>query len=270
MNAYQMQQCAAKRLIVMTLGAWLGLAPGRARSVEEKFDVLQVGTQTYSNVTVTSKAKSYVFILHAQGMASIKPAQLPPEVQEQLGYGPGGGPKPATNTAAAWAKREIAKINVPQVKELQQQIHEKINSKPPPALAALGLTGPRLIAAVLGVGLLFHLFGSYCWMLICRKTGNPGGILVWVPGLQIFPVLRAAGMSAWWVLAYFVPLLNLIAYILLCFKLANARGKSAWVGLFLLLPITSLFAFLYLAFSNGGRTDEDEEPETRIMTLEAV
>jgi hypothetical protein len=270
MNAYKMQQCAAGRLILVTLGAWLVLFPGTAGAVEEKFDVLQVGTQTYSNVTVTTKAKSYVFILHSQGMTSLRPAALPPEVQEQLGYAPGGGPKPATNTASAWAKREIAKINVPKVEDLQQQINEKINSKPPPALAAIGLIGPRLIVAVLGVFLLFYLFGCYCWMLICRKTGNPGGILVWLPGLQIFPVLRAAGMSAWWVLAYFVPVLNVIAYVLLCFNIAKARGKSAWVGLFLLLPITSLFAFLYLAFSNGGRTEEDEEPETRIMTLEAA
>jgi uncharacterized membrane protein YhaH (DUF805 family) len=107
-------------------------------------------------------------------------------------------------------------------------------------------------------------------MLICQKTGNPPGVLVWLPVLQLFPLLRAAGMSGWWFLAYFVPVLNMVAGILWCFTIAKARGKSAWVGLFLLLPVTNLFAFLYLAFSNGATAKEDEEPETRIMTLETA
>ena len=74
----------------------------------------------------------------------------------------------------------------------------------------MGLIGPKLILAVLGVLLLLYLFHCYCCMLICRKTGKPPGVLVWLPVLQLFPLLRAAGMSAWWFLACFVPVLNLV------------------------------------------------------------
>jgi apolipoprotein N-acyltransferase len=107
-------------------------------------------------------------------------------------------------------------------------------------------------------------------MLICRKAGNPPGILVWLPVLQSFPLLRAAGMSGWWFLAVFVPVLNLVPAILWPFKIAKARGKSVWVGVLLLLPVTNYFAFLYLAFSNGARVDEDEEAESKIMSLQAA
>ena len=107
-------------------------------------------------------------------------------------------------------------------------------------------------------------------MLICRKTGNPPGILVWLPVLQLFPLLRAAGMSGWWFLAFFVPVLNLVPRFFGRFKIAKARGKSVWVGVLLLLPVTNLFAFLYLAFSNGASAEEDEEPEPKIMTLQTA
>ena len=63
------------------------LLAGTVRAAEDKFDVLQIGTQTYSNVTVTTKAKSYIFLIHAAGMTSIKVSQLPPDLQEKLGYG---------------------------------------------------------------------------------------------------------------------------------------------------------------------------------------
>ena len=100
-------------------------------------------------------------------------------------------------------------------------------------------------------------------MLICRKTGNPPGVLVWVPVLQLFPMLRAAGMSGWWFLAYFVPLLNLVPPILWSLKIAKARGKSVWVGVLLLLPVTNLFAFLYLAFSDGASAKRTKAPSRK-------
>jgi apolipoprotein N-acyltransferase len=106
--------------------------------------------------------------------------------------------------------------------------------------------------------------------LICRKAGHPPGALIWVPVLQLFPLLRAAGMSGWWFLAFCVPLLNIVAQVLWCLNIAKARGKSVWVGVLLCLPITYLFAFLYLAFSNGGPAEEEDEREPRIMTLEAA
>jgi uncharacterized membrane protein YhaH (DUF805 family) len=83
-------------------------------------------------------------------------------------------------------------------------------------------------------------------------------------------MLRAAGMSRWWFVAYFVPLFNLMPAILWGFKIAKARGKSLWIGVLLLLPVTNLFAFLYLAFSDSASGDGDEGPEPKVMSLQAV
>jgi hypothetical protein len=105
--------------------------------------------------------------------------------------------------------------------------------------------------------------------LICKKAGHTPGLLVWLPVFQLFPLLRAAGMSAWWFVAWLLPLLNIVAFILWSVKITKARGKSGWVAVFLILPLTSFLAILYLAFSNGARAGRDgEEPE--VMSLQAV
>ena len=83
-------------------------------------------------------------------------------------------------------------------------------------------------------------------------------------------MLRAAGMSVWWFLAYFVPVLNLVPVILWPFKIAQARGKSLWIGVMLLLPITNLIAFLYLAFADAVPDKADEGPETKVLTLQTA
>jgi hypothetical protein len=269
MNAFRISRYAAGWLAWLALAVLLIPFRGIAGTADERFDVLQIGTQTYSNVTVTTKAKQYVFLLHSAGMASIKVSQLPPDVLDKLGYA-APAPKVTTNTAVVWAKREIAKINTPQVRELGKQMEQKWRGQATAKLTAMHLTGPALIYVVLGIALLLYLFQSYCFMLICRKTGQRPGILVWLPAVQFFPLLRAAGMSAWWFLGFCVPGLNIVAGVMWCFNIAKARGKSVWVAVLLLLPFTSLFAFLYLAFSNGGSPGEDEEPEPKIMTLQAA
>jgi hypothetical protein len=237
-----------------------------AAGEEERFDLLQIGTQTYTNVTVTTKAENYIFIVHKGGMTSIKTAELSLEIKQQLGYAAAGASNPDTNTAAVWAKREFAKINVPSFKQLTQ----KVDGKPSWQLLAKSLLASKVLYAALGIMLLFYLFHCYCCMLICHKTGNPPGFLVWVPVVQLFPLLRAAGMSGWWFLAYCVPVLNIVAQVLWCLNIAKARGQSVWFGALLLLPIINLFAILYLAFSDGAPAKEEGEPEPKIMTLEAA
>ena len=86
--------------------------------------------------------------------------------------------------------------------------------------------------------------------------------------MQQLELLRAANMSRWWFLAYFVPLLNVVVVILWPFKIAKTRGKSAWVGLALLLPVINVFAFLYLAFSDGA--PEKEQRVVDVMSLETA
>ena len=49
------------------------------------------------------------------------------------------------------------------------------------------------------------------------------------------PMLRAAGMSGAWFLAYLIPGLNILAQIIWCFKIVAAREKSVLIAIMLLL-----------------------------------
>ena len=89
-----------------------------------------------------------------------------------------------------------------------------------------------------GVALfLLYLLMCYCSMLICHKSGHPPGVLVWIPILQLIPLLRAAGMSPAWLLAFLVPVLNIIAQIFIA-----GGGPSAFVGFFILPLVFVLVA----------------------------
>jgi hypothetical protein len=236
---------------------------------EETFALLRIGTAVYTNATVTTKAKTYIFIIHAGGMTNVRVADLPQDIREKLGYAVSEKAKSGTNSPAAWAKAEFAKLEVPSFKEASKRLSLGSQGRQSTGSLVAALLKNKLVLAVLGALALVYLFHSYCFMLICRKTGQEPSILVWIPLLQLIPLVRAAGMPSWWVLAFLVPVLNLVAQVLWSFNIAKARGKSIWTGVCLLLPITNFFAFLYLAFSDGAK-EVEKEREPEVMSLQTA
>jgi len=234
-------------------------------AIEETFDVLQIGSHTYKNVTVTTKAKSYIFILHSAGMNNVKVADLPAEIRDRLGYNKVTDPAQAgSNGVSGWAKHTMARIESPEIKQLEAalrtgSLHAGMNGS---------VDAGNLWSALVVFGALYFIF-SYCALLICRKTGNDGGVLVFIPILQMIPLLRAAGMSPGWLVVFLVPFINIVAWIAWAINIAEARGKSGWVALFLILPGSNFLAFLYLALSNGT-PERREDRRSEIMTLETA
>jgi cytochrome c biogenesis protein CcmG, thiol:disulfide interchange protein DsbE len=69
------------------LGLALLLAPTlRTRAEVKRLDTLTVGTQTYSNVTITSLTPSDVYFTHSRGLANAKLNRLDPALQNRLGF----------------------------------------------------------------------------------------------------------------------------------------------------------------------------------------
>ena len=80
-------------LLLSTLFALAALPLCARAEVEETFPVLTIGARTYTNVTVTTKSKSYVMLMHSTGLANIKVSELSPDVRETLGYSREEAPK---------------------------------------------------------------------------------------------------------------------------------------------------------------------------------
>jgi hypothetical protein len=240
-----------------------------AGAMEETLDQLQVGTETYKNVTVTTKSKDYIFIVHSTGMTSIRVSQLPDDARARLGYAD-LTPKPRTNTPAAWAKQTLSKLEVTQVKGVEEKLANAWHENQTLAVTKLPPLTTQLIAIVTGGFLVLYFFFCYCCMLICQKTGNNPSFLVFVPVLQLFPLLRAAQMTRWWFVPSVIPGISLIPLIVWFVKIVQARRKSGWLVVSLLFPVTTPFAFLYLAFSSGVPEKKTERRPVQIMTLETA
>jgi hypothetical protein len=253
------------RLGALVAAALLVGEVGLRAEQELTFPLLQIGTEYLTNATVTTRNKDYVFILHSRGMASYKVAGLPEEALGKLGFTAATQPKVQTNAVAAWAKGTIANLQTENVKKIEDEIKSRL-----PIPGEFPKLSVPILCSIAGILLTLHVFFSYCAMLICTKAGTEPGAIVWIPILQLVPLVRAAGMAPVWVLAFLIPVINLIAQVVWSFKISQARGKGAVVAILLLLPLTNIMAFLYLAFSKTAKAAEPEKRGPQIMTLETA
>jgi hypothetical protein len=261
--------CVSRLLWLLVLGLSFNALQGPAQILsgasEVRFPVLKTRTGVYTNATVTKITKSWIFVLHDNGVCNIKAEDLTPETRVALGYekaeakaqiAPDGFTKQGSTDKASsnhhFEGLSKLNVNVSAMTKFASNLSQRAPSQIKERLDEMSAGNPMSTYIVLGILAATHIFVSTLFWLICRKTHNAPGPLVWVPVLQLIPLLRAANMPRVWFFAYFIPVLNIIAQIVWSIKICKTRGKSPFVAFLLILPPTSVFAFLYLALSPGA------------------
>jgi hypothetical protein len=86
------------------------------------------------------------------------------------------------------------------------------------------------------------------WWKMFEKAGEPGWAAI-IPIFNIIVLLKIAGRPVWWVVLYFIPLVNIVATIILAIDIAKAFGQSAVFGFFLNFLLGGI-GYLILGFGN--------------------
>ena len=101
------------------------------------------------------------------------------------------------------------------------------------AATRLTLTTPQYIGA--GIVVVLTLLG---WWRIFSKAGRPGwGIII--PLYNLYLQCKVAKRPGWWWILYFIPIVNLVIYVIVMIDIAKAysKGTGFGIGLILLPPI---------------------------------
>lgn len=91
------------------------------------------------------------------------------------------------------------------------------------------------------VGLIFYIVVVIGLWKMFTKAGVPG-ILAIIPLVNLFFLVRIAGMSGWFALLYLIPIVNIVFAIIVAIKLGQRFDKGGVFSFFL------LFVFPYIGF----------------------
>ena len=220
---------------------------------------LKIGTDVFTNVTVYQVTQTDIFVRHERGFGNAKISNLDDATLLLLGLKSMNTPESTGDASASDAKG---------VEKLRATLKAQKVKLPPAAAAALESLSrikptPQILYGVLAGAVIAYLSCCLCLRKVCVNAGSQPGLLVWIPILQLLPLVRAAKMPVWWFVIFLIPGLNFLAYILWSVRIVQVCGKGMMVALLLILPVTNLFALLYLAFSNGR-----ERPAERTLKPE--
>ena len=118
-------------------------------------------------------------------------------------------------------------------------------SKAVPALLAGGFLMFFLVFA-----LAMYVYHSLALQTIADKTGTENGWFAWIPIVQVILMLNIAKKPIWWIVLFFIPLVNIVVAIIVLMGIAEARNKPNWWGILWIIPPISLFVPGYLAWSD--------------------
>src|SRR5579862_657414 len=118
------------------------------------------------------------------------------------------------------------------------------------AATAMGLGMIVFMLFVLVIAVAVYVFICFCFKRICEKCGVNPGVLIWIPIVQLVPLLQAAKMPVWMIILFLIPVVGLIISIMMWVKICQARGKSGWLVVLLFIPIANIILFLTWRFRN--------------------
>jgi hypothetical protein len=111
------------------------------------------------------------------------------------------------------------------------------------------LTGGILIFFVI-FGLGVYIYMALALQTIATKTGTENAWLAWIPIANLILMLTVAKKPLWWILLFFIPLVNIVMAILVWMAVAEARGKPNWWGILMIVPVVNFIVPGYLAWSD--------------------
>lgn len=96
-----------------------------------------------------------------------------------------------------------------------------------------------------------YLFIAFILYRIAKRLGSDKAWWAFVPILNILLMLELAEMSYIWILAFFVPLLNLVAAVMIWLKILEKLGKPSWHVVLLFVPLVNFIYLVMLALESG-------------------
>jgi Family of unknown function (DUF5684) len=110
--------------------------------------------------------------------------------------------------------------------------------------------GGAMLLCIFVFGAAFYIYFSLALQTIATKTHTENAWLAWIPIANIILILTIAKKPMWWILLFFIPLVNIVISIMVFMAVAEARGKPNWWGILMIVPVVNIIVPGYLAWSD--------------------
>ncbi len=84
---------------------------------------------------------------------------------------------------------------------------------------------------------------------VFEKAGQPGWAII-IPIFNIYIMLKIVGRPGWWLVLYFIPVVNVVIAVIISIDMAKSFGQTPAFGIVLLFLLCG-FGYLILGFGSA-------------------
>jgi hypothetical protein len=84
--------------------------------------------------------------------------------------------------------------------------------------------------------------------VIAYKSKHPLCWLAFIPIGNLWLMLDMVDAPIWYLVLFFVPIVNILVYVWIWMKISENTNKSEWLGLLMIVPFVNVAVALYMAF----------------------
>jgi hypothetical protein len=163
------------------------------------------------------------------------------------------------------------------LEEKHKKIRSDLSRRAEQSVTQFRTKGTLLKLVIIGIIVFLHLYYALCLYISSRKIGVSTALLAWVPLLNFFPLVNAAGKPWWWAVIFLLPLTGIIPtlnshvyivivmllllivdfvlFIVIWIRVCNNLWIDKRLGLLILVPVVQLVLIGYLAFKHEPHID---------------
>jgi hypothetical protein len=108
---------------------------------------------------------------------------------------------------------------------------------------------PTLGPGVFASGFVVFIYLAFCLMTIANKFGVRDSWWAFIPIVNIWYMCVLAEKPGWWVILFFIPVVNIIMAIIVWMAIAKRAGKPDWYGILMIVPVVNLIIPAIIAFT---------------------
>ncbi len=100
-----------------------------------------------------------------------------------------------------------------------------------------------LLGGVLAFLVVIYIFFALTLQIIANKLNVANSWLAWIPIANLWVWVKCAGRPDWWVILFFIPLVNFLVSIITLFDVPVRLNKPALIALLILVPVIEPFLY---------------------------
>ena len=95
--------------------------------------------------------------------------------------------------------------------------------------------GAKVLIDVMNIAL--YIYGGTTLQGVAKRANISNSWKAWVPILNVWLMIEVAHVASWWMILFFIPIVNIAALIMVAMRMAVVIGKPAWLGALMMIPL---------------------------------